>query len=398
MSTLFQGMTLIDGKGGEPLANAAILVEKGRISQVGPREAISAPPEAEVVELGGKHVIPGMIDCHTHIELHGMADSFQENLVEEKLRTLRAAREMEDTLKAGFTTIRNVGCINYIDMAVKSAIELGYCQGPRILSAGKIIQMTCSGAEYFSGMYRTADGADDCRKAAREQLAKGADLLKLMATGAVMNPGGVPGAPQFEVEEMRVVVEEGLKVGKHTAAHAHAAQGILNAVKAGVRTIEHGTMATPEAIEAMAKAGTYLVPTMSLHELFEAHADEVPDFMVQKSRGMQAAYIDIVKNFKAAGVPIAMGTDAGTNYNYHGNNAAEIVYFVNQGIMSPMEAIQAATKVAAEAIMLDGDVGTLAPGKLADLVVLEGDPLQDISIVGRAEKIAAVYKGGALAG
>jgi len=218
--------------------------------------------------------------------------------------------------------------------------------------------------------------------------------LKLMATGAVMNPGGVPGAPQLNVDEIRAVVEEGEKLGKHTAAHAHGTQGIINAVTAGVHTIEHGTMATDEVLEIMASHKTYLIPTLSLHDLFEAHSDQIPRFIVEKSRAMQEPYIEIVKKAVRMGVPVAMGTDAGTNYNYHGKNAAEIIYLVKKEIMSPLQAITAATKTASEAIRMDHEIGTLEVGKLADFIVLNNNPLDDIQILSKTDEIESVYKNG----
>lgn len=396
MHTLFKGATIFDARDGRLLENAALLVKNDGIEAVGRDREVHCPSKAQVVDLSGKWIIPGLLDCHVHLDLHGMADTYQENLVEEKLRTLRVACAAEATLKAGFTTVRNIGTVNGIDFALKEGIEAGYCQGPRLVTAGRIISMTCSGTEYFDGMYRIADGPDDCRKAAREQLKQGADFLKLMATGAVMSPGGVPGAAQLEVNEMRAVVEEGLKLGKHTAAHAHGAEGIKNAVKAGVRTIEHGTMADEEALAAMAAAGVFLVPTMMLHTLFEGHAEQVPQFMLNKSRIMEDAYRGIVLRAKELGVEIAMGTDAGTNFNYHGNNAAEIVYLVENEIMSPSEALTCATLSAARAIQMDHQVGSLEPGKLADFVVLTANPLVDISVLAEKDNIEAVYKGGDL--
>jgi imidazolonepropionase-like amidohydrolase len=396
MHTLFKNATIFDPRDGRFLENAALLVNDDVIEAMEEVQKVDCPPNAEVVDLSGKWIIPGLLDCHVHLDMHGMADTYQENLVEDKLRTLRVACEAEATLKAGFTTVRNIGTVNGIDFALKAGIEAGYCRGPRLITAGRIISMTCSGTEYFDGMYRIADGPDECRRAAREQLKQGADFLKLMATGAVMNPGGVPGASQLEVDEMQAVVEEGLKLGKHTAAHAHGAQGIKKAVAAGVRTIEHGTMADEDALVAMAEADAFLVPTMMLHTLFEDHAEKVPEFMLRKSRIMEDAYKGIVLRAKELGVEIAMGTDAGTNFNYHGNNAAEIVYLVENEIMRPSEALTCATLSAARAIQMDHQVGSLESGKLADFVVLTANPLADISVLAEKDKIEAVYKGGEL--
>jgi imidazolonepropionase-like amidohydrolase len=388
------GARLFDGSGAIPIKDGVLLINGEKIEAAGARGSFRLPSEAEIIDASGMTVIPGLIDAHIHLDLHGMADTYQENQVEDKLRTLRAAKEMEDTLRAGFTTVRNVGSCNGIDFAVKQGIEAGYRKGPRILTAGRIVCMTCSGTEYFDGMYRVADGADECRKAAREQLKKGADFLKLMATGAVMNPGGVPGAAQLNQNEIRAVVEEGLKLGKHTAAHAHAAKGIINAVKAGCRTIEHGTLADEAALEAMAQAGAYLVPTLCLHALFQEHAQEIPKFMVEKSQAMQGAYVDVVRQAMKVGVKLALGTDVGVNYFYHGINASEIVYYVKSGIMSAMQALVTATRGTAEAIMMDDLVGSLQPGKLADFVVLKQDPLADIQVLTERDNIAMVFKGG----
>lgn len=394
MPKVYKNATLISGHGDPALSDAVLAVQDEKIIFAGPADKWPGGRDTEELDLKGKWIIPGLIDCHIHMDLYGFGDTFQENLVEDKLRTIRSAKLMADTLKAGFTTVRNVGTVNFIDFAVKAGIEAGYFQGPRIVTAGRIISMTCSGTEYFNGMYRIADGVDECRKAAREQLKEGADCLKLMATGAVMNPGGVPGAAQLNEDEIRAVVEEGLKLGRHTAAHAHGADGIINAVNAGVRTIEHGTMADDRAIEAMAKAGTYLVPTMSLHELFMAHADTVPRFIIEKSRQMEDEYIGIVKKAIQAGIPIAMGTDAGTNYNYHGNNAAEIVYLVKNNILSSLQAIKASTLIAAEAIQMQDQVGSLEAGKLADFLILDKNPLSDICILRDPGSILQVVKGG----
>jgi imidazolonepropionase-like amidohydrolase len=396
MYKVLTGATLIDGTGATPIDQAALLINGEIIEAVGAKDEVSVPADAEVIDIQGKYLLPGLIDTHIHMDLHGMADTFQENLVEDKLRTLRAAREMEETLRAGFTTIRNVGSVNYLDFAVKAGIEQGLVKGPRILTSGRAISMTCSGTEYFAGFYRLADGPQECRKAAREQLKEGADLLKVMATGAIMNPGGVPGAPQLDVDEIKAVVEEGAKLGKHTAAHAHGAQGIINAVLAGVRTIEHGTMADDEAIALMADNGVFLVPTLVVHECWINHKKglDVPEFMLAKSLAIEEQGREALHKAIDAGVRIAMGTDAGTNFNYHGKNSGEIIAYVQQGFMTPMEALQSATQTAAVAIQMEQQIGTLEKGKFADCLVLENNPLEDITGLADPGNISMVIKGG----
>ena len=177
MYKVLAGATLIDGTGVAPIDQAILLINGDIIEAVGAKNEIPVPAEAEVIDVQGKYLLPGLIDTHIHMDLHGMSDTFQENMVEDKFRTLRTAKEMEDTLRAGFTTIRNVGSVNYIDFAVKAGIEQGLIKGPRILTSGRAISMTCSGTEYFAGFYRLADGPQECRKAAREQLKEGAVLL-----------------------------------------------------------------------------------------------------------------------------------------------------------------------------------------------------------------------------
>lgn len=396
MYKVLTGATLIDGTGAAPIDQAALLINGDIIEAVGAKNETPVPAEAEVIDVQGKYLLPGLIDTHIHMDLHGMADTFQENLVEDKFRTLRTAKEMEDTLRAGFTTIRNVGSVNYIDFAVKAGIEQGLVKGPRVLTSGRAISMTCSGTEYFAGFYRLADGPQECLKAAREQLKEGADLLKVMATGAIMNPGGIPGAPQLDVDEIKAVVDEGAKLGKHTAAHAHGAQGIINAVLAGVRTIEHGTMADDVAISMMADKGVFLVPTLVVHECWINHRKnrDVPEFMLEKSRSIEQQGRKVLHKAIAAGVRIAMGTDAGTNFNYHGKNSGEIIAYVKHGFMTPMEALQSATQTAAAAIEMDQQLGTLEKGKFADCLVLENNPLEDITGLSDPQNISMVIKGG----
>ncbi|MDZ4132470.1 MAG: amidohydrolase family protein, partial [Dethiobacteria bacterium] len=217
MALTLKGAFMIDGTGKEPVENSMLVIDDGLITYTGPFDAAKIPVNSEVLELGGKTIIPGLIDAHIHMDLHGMGNTYEENLVEDKLRTIRALKEMQDTLKNGITTVRNVGSVNYIDFAVKEAIESGLFAGPRIITCGKIISMTAAGNDYFLGMYREADGCDEVRKATREQIKAGADCLKLMATGAYMNPGGVPGAPQLGRAEIAVVVEEATKLGLRVA-------------------------------------------------------------------------------------------------------------------------------------------------------------------------------------
>lgn len=394
-SLVLSGARLITGTG-QQIDKGMIVVEDQRIAAVGHPEQVTVPSGAVHIDLSGKTVMPGLIDAHVHLDMHGMPDTYHESLVEDKLRTIRASIEMANTVRAGITTVRNAGSANYIDIAVKRAVEEGLITGPHILASGKIICMMTAGSEYFQGLYREADGVDENRRAAREQLKEGADLLKVMATGAIMNPGGTPGAPHLNVEEIRAVVEEGEKTGKHTAAHAHGAEGIKNAIKAGVRTIEHGTLADQEALKMMADQGVFLTSTLcsNFWMLNGSAKNGIPQFMFQKAEEISKIRVENLYRALEAGVQVAMGTDAGTPYNYHGRNAMELIQYVDKGLLDPMQAIEASTRVAADAVGLLSETGTLEPGKMADLLVVNADPLQDIHCLLELDSIYCVLKAG----
>lgn len=395
---VLQGATLINGNGGL-IPDSVLVLHKENISAAGPREEVQMPNQAKIYDVRQKFIMPGLIDAHVHLDMHGMPDTIHESLVENKLRAIRASIEMGNTLRAGITTIRNAGSTAYIDIAVRKAVQEGLIIGPRILACGKIICMLSAGSEYFKGLYREADGADENRRAAREQLKEGADFLKVMASGAIMNPGGVPGATQLDVDEIRAVVQEGAKIGKHTAAHAHGAQGIKNAVQAGVRTIEHGTLADEDALKMMLDRNIYLVSTLSSNFWMLRYKKEqngLPQFMYEKAREIAKIRSETLHQAIDLGVRVVMGTDAGTPYNYHGKNSMELVQYVEEGLMNEMEAIMASTKYAAQAIDLADEVGTLEPGKSADFLVLNKNPLQDIRSLLDIKNLQMVFKQGKL--
>ncbi|MFO8192434.1 MAG: amidohydrolase family protein [Bacillota bacterium] len=394
MITVFKGAALIDGRGGTPIKNALLVIKDESIIYAGDANNYNIPEEAQVVDLEGRSIIPGLIDCHIHMDLHGMADTNDENYVEEKLRSIRTAYNMELTLKHGITTIRNAGSVHQIDFAVKNAVESGWCRGPRIFTSGQIISMTASGNDYFKGMYREADGVDEVRKATREQIKAGADFIKVMATGAYMNPGGIPGAVQYNLDELKVIVEEADKLGLRVAAHAHGTQGIINAALAGVKTIEHGSFIDERGIELMLEKDIYLVPTFvaGYHILEHAQSHEVPDFMIQKNVDMRKIRGSSIRKAFEAGIKVALGSDAGTSYNLHGLNAMELILYVKEGFMTPLEAICSGTRIAAEAIGIEDRVGTLEKGKIADFVVVNGDLVKSLDSL--LDKIEIVYKEG----
>ncbi|MEA1969971.1 MAG: amidohydrolase family protein [Thermodesulfobacteriota bacterium] len=397
MYTVLNGAAIFD-ENGNWIEEGVMVFKDNIIHAIGKKEDIAIPEKAKKLDFRGKYIIPGLIDAHIHLDMHGMGDTVHESLVEDKLRTIRSAMEMGNTVRAGFTTVRNCGSANCIDIAVKRAVEEKLIDGPRIISSGKIICMLTAGNEYFRGLYREADGVDENRRAAREQLKEGADYLKVMATGAIMNPGGIPGSPQLDEDEIRAVVKEGSKAGKYTAAHAHGSEGIVNAITAGVRTIEHGTLANEKALKMMADKGVFLISTLSSNFwMLSARArDGIPQFMLEKAKDVAKIRQENLFRAIEAGVKIVMGTDAGTPYNYHGKNATEIIQYVKLGIMNERDAIFASTITAADALGLSKEIGSLKKGKSADCMVLDKNPLKEITCLEAPGSIVFVFKQGEL--
>ena len=388
MPTLVTADALIDGSGAVHRPGA-LLFEGERVAAAGDR---GAEPSGTHLHFEGATIVPGLIDCHVHLSDAGLPDATVQDRDPPALRTLRIADHARRTLEAGFTTVRDVGGRDHLEFGFRRAVAEGLARAPRLVLAGKIISITTAGASAWHGMYRQADGPDEVRKAVREQVAAGADVIKVMATGAFLSPGHErPGAAQLSHDELRAAVETAHMLGRRVAAHAHGIEGIRRAVDAGVDTIEHGTYLHEDRAVArvMAKRRVFLVPTLkTLHGIVDGPG--VPADIVAKERDRGA---DRDKTFRTAldeGVPIAMGTDAATPYNRHGENAEELAIMVELG-MSAMAALIATTGVAARAIGRD-DIGILAPGKLADFAVWRGDPLADVRVLERAP--LAVFLGG----
>jgi imidazolonepropionase-like amidohydrolase len=391
-TVLISAGALIDGSGSRPLRPGAVLIESDRIRAVGTR--IDAPADAERIEVPNATITPGLIDCHVHLSDAGLADASVEDHDPSGLRILRMADHTRRTLLAGFTTVRDAGGRDHLEFALRRAAQEGLIRTPRLVLAGKIVSMTTAGASSWPGMYRQADGVNEVAKAVREQVAAGADVIKIMATGAVLSPGHErPSSAQFTREELKAAVETAHGMGLRVAAHAHGIEGIARAVAAGVDTIEHGTHLHEDAGVAreMAARGVFLVPTLkALARIADPEGPGVPADMRAKAQDRRS---DRDRTFRLAldtGVPIAMGTDAATPFNRHGENAEELELMVALG-MSPVAAIAAASSVAARALGRD-DTGVLASGKIADLVVWDGAPHEDIRALQRAPR--AVFLGG----
>ena len=392
MKTAFFNGSVFTGNG-RIIDNGTVVVEDGRIVEVA-EGAVSLDGEATKIDLDGDMLLPGLIDCHVHLNMDGSPDpmsKFMGQSIPEN--TLHAADNAKQTLMAGITAVRDLGGANGVDLTVRDAVKSGLIQGPRIVAAAEVICMTGGHGWQLGGC--EADGPDEVRKAARKQIKAGADVVKFMATGGVLTPGVEPGSAQLTEEELRAGIEEAHKAGRKTATHAQGTQGILNALKAGIDSIEHGFFLTDEIVEMMVKNGTAFVPTISalFHILRGGRKGGVPEFAMVKTEAVKEDHEKSIDLARRAGVKIGMGTDAGTPFNLHGNNAWELELMVELGF-SPTEALCAGTGVAAEIIGLGDSLGTVEAGKLADLIVVKGDPLTDVGLLKAGKAVRLVMQGG----
>lgn len=391
MKTVFRNARIIDGKGGA--WNGFVAVEGNRIHRLGRGEPAERFEGFETVDLHGMTLMPGFIDCHVHLRSDGAADPRAQVLSDtDGLVAIRCACNARQTLEAGITTIRDCGCTRHIDFALRRAVEQGLVKAPRLVLSGEFICMT-GGHGWNVGC--EADGPEGVRIAARRQLKAGADNIKFIATGGILTPGTEIGSPQFSVEEMRAGVEEARKAGKITAAHAHGAQGVKNAVRAGVDSVEHAYLMDQEGADLMCEKGTILVATSAAVRNVVNHGTQAgipPDVVRKATQGLESHE----KSFQRAwrqGVKLAMGTDSGVPFTRHGNNLDELVYLVQMGL-APMEAIQTATLNSAKLLRMDHLIGSIEEDKLADIVICDGDPLADIRVLQDKKRMKWVIQDG----
>jgi imidazolonepropionase-like amidohydrolase len=399
---LIHAGTLIDGRSGEPRREVTVVVEGERIVEVAPGYR-SATDGATVLDLRGMTVLPGLIDMHVHLSGQLSPTSYIERFTLNAADlAYQAASHARTTLRAGFTTVRNLGDGYNVTIALRDAIRRGLVEGPRIYTAGKSLATTGGHADPTNGFADEIEGdpgpkegvlnsPEDARKAVRQRYKDGADLIKLTATGGVLSLARNPDNPQFSDEELRAVVAAARDYGFRVAVHAHGTEGMKRAIRAGVDSIEHGTRLDDEAVKLMVEHGTWLVPTLSAGRYTGELAQKpgyLPEVVRPKAATIAAVGAQGFAKAVKAGVKIAFGTDCGVSP--HGDNAKEFVYMVEAG-MTPMKAIQAATLDAARLLDAEAELGSIEAGKLADLVAVKRDPLADVAAL---QDVAVVVKGG----
>ncbi|MBI4311942.1 MAG: amidohydrolase family protein [Chloroflexi bacterium] len=404
---LLTNATLLDATGKPPLKDAAVIVDGEKIAWAGPKAQAQARPEvatgqATVIDLKGKTLMPGMMDVHVHI-CQGTDPNPGGELTDIlPLHAIRGVVNARAFLDAGFTTVRNVGSPGYADVALKQAIARGLVPGPRILASGWMLFTEGSGERGYMrpevhveepGMFVGVEGA---RRAVRMDVYNGADIIKLVASGRVgSNAFTMPWDTELTRDEMAAVADEAHRLGKKVAAHAYAPHTVADCVLAGIDSIEHGVMIDEPTIALMAERGTALVPTMSpFHNYLQPGAEQrFPAYRLERGRPMAQLQRKNFPLYLSYGLKIATGSDGPRPGSLPGTTALELQLMVEAG-MPPMQAVQAATKTAAEVIGMADRLGTIEAGKLADLIVVDGDPLADVRVLQGKERIKLVMKGG----
>jgi imidazolonepropionase-like amidohydrolase len=388
---------LLDVRTGKTLNDQAIVIEGGKIVNVAPFAQTSRSSSDRLIDLGNATVLPGLTDAHTHLTGDPQDVGYEGLGISVARSTLIGARNARFTLEAGFTTVRNVGAEGYSDVALRDAINAGDVPGPHMLVSGPPLGITgghCDDnllpIEYHFTAGGVADGVEGVQHKVREVIKYGADLIKVCATGGVLSRGDNPQTSQYTLEEMKAIVADAHRLGRKVAAHAHGAQGILWASQAGVDSIEHGSYIDHAAIAEMKKNGTYLVPTLYLSDWFLANAERlhVPPDMIAKGREVMPEARKNVAHAFASGVKVAFGTDAAVYP--HGLNAHEFAVMVKLGL-TPLQSIQSATINAADLLGWSDKIGAIEAGRWADIIAVDGDPLQDVTTL---ERVKFVMKGG----
>ena len=397
---------LLDTQKKDVLSDMCILVEDNRIVDVKAKAQAGDLKEYEIIDLSDKFVMPGLIDCHLHLNMSGEPDSmasFMSNTIGKV--ALTSLCNAQTNLLSGFTTVRDEGAFNFTDVDVRNAINSGLAWGPRVFTSGIPIGSTGGHADTHYNPYITnlrpfgqvVDSPDEARRAARYTFKYGADQIKLMATGGVLSAGDDPGSIELTYEEMKAAIDVAKSRGRISSAHCHGAIGIKESARAGITAVEHGTLMDEECVDIMKKYGTYLVPTLSAGYLIAENGLEsgIPAYAVEKAEMVVKRHFESTRMAREAGIKICFGTDTSTPFNYHGKQAREFELMMRTG-MGAMDALLTATVNAAELLKMQGQVGVLAAGAYADVVAVNGDPLSDISTMQDVKfvmKDGVIYKG-----
>src|SRR5437899_3453482 len=392
MSLAIRNILVIVGTGAR-LERATVVEDVDQVAAAGPDSVVKLPRGSRVLEGRGRALRPGLTDCHVHYCPDAGPDTIRTlDQDDPTVTAIKAVTHARATLEAGITTVRDVGSRDHISISVARAIKAGIIPGPRTLNAGLAICMP-GGHAWFVG--RQADGPAEVVQAVREQIRAGAEVIKFVATGGVLTPGTSPGATQLTPEELRAGVEEATRAGRRVAAHAHGAEGMKNALRAGVHSIEHGTLLDDEALDLFLERRAFLVPTLSAIQSGFEHGKTggMPDYALEKCAGMAEAQQKNFRKAVKAGVQIAMGTDAGTPFNHDGRTAKELRRMVQLGL-TPMRALEAATRSPATLLGLEQEIATVEAARKADLMVVKASRLDDIAFWEEPARLEYVIQGG----
>ncbi|HEX7728470.1 MAG TPA: amidohydrolase family protein [Terracidiphilus sp.] len=393
--TLLRAGHVLDVRTGKLADNQTLVISGGLIQSIAPTDSVTASPADKVIDLGSMTVLPGLIDVHTHLTGDPDFDPYKELTTTNAKEAITGVVNARTTLLAGFTTVRNVGAGGYTDVDLRDAINSGQIAGPHMQVSGPPLGITGGHCDenllpiqYHLTADGVADGIAEVQHKVRQNIKYGADLIKICATGGVLSKGDSLQASQYTLEEMKAIVADAHRLGRKVAAHAHGAQGILWAAEAGVDSIEHGSFIDDAAIEVMKKNGTYLVPTLYLED-WMMESGHLPPFYQQKMKDAIAVAKPNIRHAVQAGVKVALGTDAAVYP--HGLNAHELDVYVNQIGMTPLAALQTATLNAADLMGWSDKAGALEPGKWADIIAVDKNPLDDIRVL---QSVPFVMKSG----
>ncbi len=392
---------LLDGNGNN-IEGAVIVIKNNKITKVGLKDEVEIPNENNTlfIHAENKYVMPGLIDAHTHIQLNQGEGELELISVPVPYQTVKAQYNAKRTLMSGYTTIRDLGAENLIDLGIRDGINEGFIEGPRMIVSGyKVIPTGADFKVYPPGVEiksrHTMDSPAEIRRAIRELSTLGVDLIKVMTSGRTFRKSSSPDSQTYTNEEMKVVVSEAHNLGLKVSAHAHGTKGVKLALQSGCDTLEHGTELEDTDIEFMLKKGIFLIPTFSYSGKIIELGDNcpLPDYIIKKALISREKRLDSFKRAYRAGVKIAAGSDAGMPMVDHGTNARELVEFVKAG-MDEMEVIDSSTRMAAEALGLEDKIGTVSEGKLADIIIVKENPIENIETLTKTENIMMIIKDG----